>query len=57
VVPMCFGCFSHMVFDELCCFVWFYAAAMLLVLLCICHQTIPRFTFVGGCVLDIPDLQ
>jgi hypothetical protein len=22
VVPMCFGCFSHMFFDELCCFVW-----------------------------------
>jgi hypothetical protein len=20
---MCFGCFSHMFFDELCCFVWF----------------------------------
>jgi hypothetical protein len=23
VVPMCFGCFYHMFFDELCCFVWF----------------------------------
>jgi hypothetical protein len=23
VVPMCFGCFSHMFFDELYCFVWF----------------------------------
>jgi hypothetical protein len=27
---MCFWWFSHMCFDELCRFVWFYAAAMLL---------------------------